>query len=152
MAETDRGLAPVVGKSLELGLLVLYVALLTTTLYAGVVPDYRTAAADEVNDRTLARAGDAVERSVPPPATAVEREVRIDLPETIRGANYRIRAATNATLVLDHPERELTERTRLSLPDRVVAVDGVWRSGGRTLVVVRGGQRELSIALETREG
>lgn len=151
MAEVDRGLTPVVGKSLELGLLVLYVALLATTLYAGVVPDYRTAAADEVSDRTLAHAGDAVERAVPPAATAVEREVKVDLPATIRGTNYRIRATNDTALVLDHPNQRLTDRTRLSLPDRVVDVEGTWHGGGRTVVTVRGG-REVTVELETEDG
>ena len=147
--DCDRGLVPVVGKSLELGLLVLYVSLLSVSLYAGVVPEYRAAAADEVGDRTLAHASQSVEASVPPPATAVEREVRVELPGTLRGESYRM-VANGSALVLNHPDGRLTARTRLSLPDRVVDVDGVWYSGGRTVVVVRGDRAGVRLTLDTR--
>ena len=88
----DRALSPVVGKTLELGVMVLLVALLTATLYGGVVPEYRSTAAGELGDRTLARAAGDVERAVPPNETgglpheeaAVAVRAPVHLPGTIR--------------------------------------------------------------------
>lgn len=122
----DRGLTPVVSKALTVSLLVLYVGLLATSLHGGVVPDYRDAAGEELGERTLAGAGLAVEDAVPPAATEATVERRVDLPATIRGSTYEIRAE-NRTLVLDHP-RLATQRRALTLPDRVVSVSGTWHS------------------------
>lgn len=130
-----RAVVPSVGKALEASIVVLYVALLSTTLYGGVVPDYRSSAADELADRTLATAASEVRDAVPPPATAVDVERSVDLPETIRGEGYRIRA-TNGSLVLVHPDRAVGGHASLALPDRVRAVEGEWHSHDRTRVVV----------------
>lgn len=146
-AGRDRAVSAVVGKTLELGLVVMFVGLLTTTLYGGVVPDYRTTAGAEVGDRTLAAAAERIETAVPPNATAVHSERRVDLPRTIRGDQYELRTA-NGTLVLAHPRDEIGGRTPLALPDAVVDVSGSWRSGGDLLVVVESTDRGIAVELE----
>lgn len=143
---TDRGFAPVVGKGLEAAIVVLFVAGLVTVLYGGVLPEYRTAAATEMGDRVLVTAADGVESSIPPRSTHVEARHRVDLPDTIRGAAYRIRA-TNGTLVLEHPNPDVGGRVRLALPDRVVSVGGVWESDDRTAVRVTGDGDQLRVVL-----
>jgi hypothetical protein len=143
----DRAVSPVVGKTLELGLVVLFVGMLTATLYGGIVPDYRTTAGAEVGERTLVTAAERIETSIPPNATAVHSETTVDLPRTIRGAQYELRAS-NGTLVLDHPRPEVASRTRLALPESVVSISGTWRSGGDLVVVVDGTARGLAVELE----
>ncbi len=130
----DRAVVPSIGKALETSLVLLYVALLSTTLYAGIVPDYRATAGAELADRTLATATHEVRSAIPPPATAVRAEYRVELPDTIAGDGYRVRA-TNGSLVLDHPDG-LGERTRLVLPDHVKRVEGEWHSRQTIRVVV----------------
>jgi len=120
-----RGLTPVVSKALGVSLLLLYVGLVATSLYGGVVPDYRDDAGRELGERTLAGATLAVEDAVPPAGADATATRRVDLPATIRGAAYEIRAA-NGSLVLDHPR--FTLRRPLTLPDRVVEVSGRWDS------------------------
>ncbi|SDQ75930.1 DUF7266 family protein [Halopelagius longus] len=137
---SDRALSPVVGKGLEVGLVVLFVALLTTTLYGGVVPDYRTAAGDEVGERALVGAAERIEGAVPERSVRVERAVSAPLPTTIRGDPYRVRAA-NGTLVLDHPTPGIGGRVRLAVPSRVTNVTGTWASSTPSWVVVRDGAR-----------
>jgi len=131
----DRAVVPSVGKALEASLVLLYVALLSTTLYAGVVPDYRATAGEELADRTLATAAHEVRAAVPPAATAARAEHRVDLPDTVAGDGYRVRA-TNGTLVFDHPDRSIGGRARLALPDHVRRVEGEWHSQLPARVVV----------------
>lgn len=52
----DRAVSPVVGKALEAALVVLFIGLVTTSLYGSVLPSYRTTAGDGVGERTLASA------------------------------------------------------------------------------------------------
>lgn len=147
---TDRrAAAPVVGKALEAAVLVLFVALLATTLFGGVLPDYRTAAGAEVADRTLAGAAERVERAVPRTEPVwIEREVRVGLPETIRGDRYGIRA-TGRALVIDHPSAGIGGRARLALPARV-RVTGEWSSTDDAVVRVSGGREGLVVRLAER--
>lgn len=142
----DRALSPVVGKGLEVGIAVLFVALLTTTLYGGVVPDYRTAAGAEVGERALVGAAERVEGAVPTRSVGVERAVSAPLPDTIRGDPYRVRAA-NGTLVLDHPNPGVGGRVRLAMPSRVSNVTGTWTSSDRSWVVVGRGARGPRVRL-----
>jgi hypothetical protein len=144
----ERALSPVVGKALEVGMVTLFVALLASTLYGGVVPEYRTAAADEVGDRALATAAERIETAVPPNATHVDGETRIDLPRTIRGTTYRLRANGSA-LLLDHPRDRLDGRVRLSLPPSVVHVTGTWESGAPAVVRVDDVDGGLRVELGT---
>ena len=128
MGDGRRAVAPVVGKAMEATLVVLYLGLVTTTLYAGAVPEYRAAAGAEVADRTLADAATDLETAVPPTATAATVRLEVALPGTIAGRGYRIRVHESA-LVLDHPDPAVATRTPLVLPDRVVRVTGEWRGG-----------------------
>ncbi|GAB3326413.1 hypothetical protein EI982_09975 [Haloplanus rallus] len=143
---TDRGLVPVVGKTLEALLVLLYVASLVATLHGGVVPDYRTAAAAEVSDRTLATTAARIEASVPPPSSGAAVSRRVDLPAAIDGAVYRLRVE-NRTLVLDHPDPTLSGRLRLSLPRRVATVEGSWSSDERATLRIRGDGSRLRVIL-----
>lgn len=131
----DRAVTPAVSKSLEATVVVLFIGLVTVTLYGGVVPGYRTTAGDEVADRTLAAAAHRVQAAVPPDAKEVSARVRVDIPKTIRGEGYRIRAE-GRTLVLVHSHRGVGGRTRLTLPPGVVSVDGEWYSRRDRPVVV----------------
>ncbi|MEF8856012.1 MAG: hypothetical protein V5A16_01180 [Haloplanus sp.] len=146
MTDPDRALTPVVGKGLEVMLVLLYVGSLVTVLHGGVLPDYRTTAAAEVSDRTLATTADRIETSVPPPSTHVDVTRTISLPDTIDRATYRIRAVDSA-LVLDHPDGALSGRVPLALPDRVVAVEGTWRSDEPAVVRVRGDTDGIRVIL-----
>jgi hypothetical protein len=137
VSDRDRGLAPVVGKGLEALIVLLYVASLVATLHGGVLPEYRTAAAAEVSDRTLATAADRIEASVPRRASVVDVTRSVTLPDTIDRATYRVRAV-DGVLVLDHPDPTLSGRVPLALPERVVAVEGAWESDDRAVVRVRG--------------
>lgn len=142
----DRAVTPVVGKTLEVGILVLYVALVSSVLFGGVVPEYRSAAGAEIGDRTLATATDAVEAAVVEPTrpgvdVSGERRVTVELPSTIRGAAYEIRSTrtadgTGSTLVLEHPSSAIGGRSSVALPGGVEPVEGEWRSGSELIVVV----------------
>jgi len=145
----DRAVTPVVSKTLEIGLVVLFVAGLSTALFGGAVPDYRDAAADRVADRALAGAATEIENAVPPRAASVRVERRVDLPATIRGAGYRV-VADDGRLRLDHPNPSVGGALRLVVPERVASVSGTWRSGADTAVTIAGGDGRLSIRLVNR--
>nr|WP_305794397.1 hypothetical protein [Halomarina rubra] len=134
MIADDRAVTPVVAKALEAAIVVLFIGLLTTTLFGGVVPDYRSTAGDAVGERTLAGAAARVEQAVPATDDAAV-SLRVDLPETIRGDHYTIRS-DNRTLVLDHPHDDVDGRVALGLPDRVVRIEGAWESTDDTAVRV----------------
>ncbi len=142
-----RAGSAVVGKALEAAIVVLYVGLLTSTLYAGAIPEYRTAAGQEVADRTLADANTDIRSAVPPNASRVNATVRFDLPATIRGEAYALRV-DGRQLVLDHPDDAVGGRTPLALPGRVDSVDGRWESRGDAVVRVRGGADGVDVRLE----
>lgn len=133
----DRAVAPVVGKALEAGLVLLFVALVTTALSTAVVPGYERVAGQRVADRTLAGAAERVQQAVPPATRHAEARVRVDIPRTIAGRGYRVRT-DGRSLVLDHPDEALVARSRLALPDRVVRVEGSWASREPAVVRVRG--------------
>jgi hypothetical protein len=147
----DRAAAPVVGKVLEAAVLVVVIAVLTTALFGGVLPGYRTAAGAEVADRTLAGAAERVDRAVPDGEPwAVDREYDVSLPDRIRGKRYEIRA-TGGTLVLDHPAPGIGGRARLVLPDGARAT-GTWSSDAAAAVWVRGERSGLRVRLIERTG
>lgn len=134
----DRGATPVVGKALEIAVVVLLAALLATALFGGVVPTYRSAAGAELADRTLARSATAVERAVPadPGAYAAYTHTeRVDLPDRIAGSSYAV-AADGEQLRLDHRRAGVGGAVDLALPNRT-RVDGSWQSDGRTRLRVR---------------
>ena len=144
---TERATSAVVGKALEAAIVVLFVGLLTTTIYGGAVPEYRTAAGEEVAERTLADASADVRAAVPADATAVSAAAAVDLPATIRGEEYEIRADGDR-LVLDHPPPAIGPEIPLALPGAVDTVDGSWRSSDRAVVRVSGGPDGLTVRLE----
>lgn len=151
-AGDDRALSSVVGKSLELGVLALYVSLLVSTFYGGVVPEYRTAVGGEVADRTAASMATNVEDAVPATddgvvAVSVTHEVAV--PATIRGDPYVLRLSGGA-LVLDHPDDRLSRSIPLSLPPGVDRVEGEVRSGATVVVVVESTPDGLVVRLEGR--
>ncbi|MDS0220597.1 hypothetical protein NDI54_04440 [Haloarcula sp. S1AR25-5A] len=143
----NRALSTVVEKLLSMGLVLLYIGLVTTTLYGGTVPAYQSAVGAELGDRTLAEATARVEQAVPPNARAVSATVRVSLPDTIDGAGYSIRSDGDA-LVLDHPDPEINGRTRLALPNRVDTLEGEWQSGSPTVVTVSGTRGNVTVTLE----
>ena len=146
----DRALTPAVGKALEVGIVVLFVGVLTTALYGGAVPDYRDAVGDEVSDRTVVAAAERVENAVPPSARNVRTVHEVNLPDSIRGENYRI-AIEGRTLVLDHPSSAIDASAVLGLPERVGSVSGTWRSNDDAVVVVTGDGDGLRVELTARD-
>lgn len=152
---TDRAVTPVTGKLFEIAIVVLFVSGVSAALYGGILPEYRTATAVEIGDRTLATASNGIEASVPDPGTGrttVERatvETRVDLPATVRGEPYRIRTA-GGSIRLDHPHHAVGGRREPALPATVEAIDGEWRSGGTLLVVARLVGGEVTLELVTR--
>ena len=137
----DRGLSPVVGKTLEIGVGVLFVALLTATFFGGVTPDYRASVGTELGDRTLVAAAERTEAAVPPDdAVRIDRRAGLRLPETIHGDPYRIVAGEvdgEPVLTLRHPDGRIGGRLRLSLPDRT-AVSGSVTSASPSWIRVVG--------------
>lgn len=130
-------MSPVVGKAMEATLVVLYVGLVTATLYGGTVPEYRTTAGEEVAERTVSGAAAEIEAAISPETIDVSVRVEIELPVTIAGSAYRI-SATDGRLVLEHPDPAITARVPIVLPDRVDTVSGTWVSGEpATLHIVR---------------
>ena len=150
LVDDRRGVSSVVGKLYELAIVLGFVGVVTAALYGNVVPDYRTATGVEVGDRTLSTAVTRVEAAVPPDATSVHGEETVDLPATVAGERYRIRAVNDSALVLDHPDAAIGGRARLSLPERAVAVNGTWVSTETTVVVVDGGGDRVSVRLVDR--
>jgi hypothetical protein len=149
----ERAVAPVVGKALEASIVVLYVGLLTTTLYGGVVPEYRTAAGAEVGERVLAESAQRVQQAVPPDARRAEVRMQVSLPDTIRGRAYALRTE-NRSLVLEHPSEGVGGRVVLALPETVASVEGNWSSRRPAFVVVETSPDEgggLAVRLESGE-
>lgn len=142
----NRALSTVVEKLLSLSVLVLYISLLTTVLYGNAVPTYRGAVGAELGERTLSETTARVEQTVPPAGRASEATRRVELPATIDGATYRIRADGEA-LVLDHPDGDIGGRTRPVVPQRVGTLTGEWTSGGPLVITVTGNSTNLTVRL-----
>ncbi|MFB6164630.1 MAG: hypothetical protein ABEJ31_05675 [Haloarculaceae archaeon] len=143
----ERGVTTVVEKTLAIGLVTLFVSLVSVTIFGGVLPQYRTATATEIGDRTLAAAAERVQQAVPPNATAVDVRTRVSLPASIQGASYNVRV-DGRTLVLEHPDSSVHARARLALPPSVVRVEGRWQSGARNYVHVESVAGGLAVRLE----
>lgn len=135
-AAADRGRATsaVVGKTLEAGIVVLYVSMLVAVLYGGVVPEYQDAAGEELGERVLAEAAVAIGTAVPEDPGA-EATVRHRVPETISRTTYRIVAA-NGSLALVHDDDAVGGAVPLALPEDVVRVEGEWSSAEQPIVRV----------------
>ncbi len=148
----ERGVSPVIGKVLEAGLVVLYIGLITTTLYGGVVPDYRTAVGDEVGDRVLSKTAERIQQAVPANGRTVRGRMRVTLPRTIRGMEYEIRAESRK-LTLVHSNKEVSGTTRLAIPEHVDTVRGNWSSTEPAFVVVRSeGTERTGLVVELERG
>jgi hypothetical protein len=146
----DRGMSPVVGKAMEATIVVLYVGLVAATLYGGAVAEYRGAAGAEVAERTLADAAADIEAAVPPTATVASVRLAVDLPATIAGSAYRVRAEADGgdrVLVLEHPDPAVSTTTPLVLPARVVRVTGEWESGDTAEIRVESTDGGLEVRL-----
>lgn len=143
----DRGVTAVAGKVLEIAIVLVYVSLLSATLYGSVVPDARTTADRTVADRALAAAVEEIRRAVPPSGTGTVT-VTVDLPARIGGQPYTIRAIGD-TLVLDHPSAATSSHVALLLPERVAGVVGHWESDGRTRLVVTASDVGVVVRLVT---
>lgn len=142
----DRAVTPAVSKTLEIGIVVLFVGLLTTLLLGAVVPEYRSAADARLGERVLATAGGAIEDAAPPSGVAVESSQRVELPPRIGGAEYALRF-DGRWLVLDHPDPQVSGRSELVLPDRIDRVGGEWHSGSDAVVYVRGDRHGAVVEL-----
>lgn len=144
----DRAVTGAVGKLLEVALVVLFVGLLSTTLFGGVVPEYRSTAGAEVGERTLALGAQRVQQAVPPVVDAAHASAtyRVDLPRTIRGEAYRIRT-DGRTLVLDHPAPAVHGRIQLAVPAGTT-VSGTWTSRGDPVIRVTTTEDGSTVRLE----
>lgn len=142
----NRGVSPVVGKLLAIGIAVLYIAGTTGILLGGVVPDYRATTGSELGERVLATAAGEIEQSIP--ATDGRSDVHLtrDLPRTIAGDRYRL-VVRNRTLTLDHPDDAVDARTRLSLPPSLTVLNDTWESGDPLVVHVRGRPDNRTLSL-----
>ena len=135
-----------VGKTLELGIGVLLVALLTATFFGSVAPDYRAAVGAEVGDRTLAAAADRIETAVPASdIVRVDRRVAVRLPDTISGSTYRI-VADRTSIRLVHPDDAVGGRIRVDILGPA-EIHGSWRSTSPSRVAVTGTEQSLSVRL-----
>jgi hypothetical protein len=134
LAGAERGLSPVVGKTLELGLLVLFVAALAGTFYGGTVPEYRAESASAVGERTLAAASLEIGAAVPPNGTDGTVRRRVALPATLAGDPYTVTARNGSLHVAN--ASVAVEPVPLALPDRVRRVEGAWHSREEAWVVV----------------
>lgn len=142
----DRGLTPVVSETLLIGLVLLYIGLLTAVLYGSVIPAYQTTSGAAVGDRVLATATEHVQQGVTP-THRLDARISIDLPATINNRAYSLRTA-NRTLVLDHPHPEIGGRARLALPESVRAINGSWRSHAPLAIRVVGNETGYRIRID----
>lgn len=147
----DRAAAPVVGKAMEVAVLVVFVGLLSAALFGGVVPEYRTAAGAAVGDRVLVAAAGQVETAAQGSEYVDERRVDVSVPRTVRGAAYVLRVESRdgtPTLVLDHPNPAIGGTMPLAIPSHVTGVEGESRSTRSPVVVVsRQPDRTLAVRL-----
>jgi hypothetical protein len=144
----SRGMSAVAGKVLEIAIVLVFVSLLSATLYGTVVPEARTTADATVADRTLAAAIEELRRVVPASGTGTVTST-VDLPARIGGQAYSIEAQGDI-LVLDHPNDALDGRQALQLPHRVTRVTGRWESEARTRIEVIATDQGVLIRLVSR--
>lgn len=132
--DRDRALSAVVGKSLEAGIVVLYISTMVGVLYGGVVPEYQATTGEELGERVLAESALEVKTAVPadPQATGTARH---QIPRTIDDEPYRI-VAGNESLRLAQDGSEATTELPLQLPPDVHRVEGEWRSSAPAVVRV----------------
>lgn len=132
----DRGGAPVVGKALELGIVVLLVGMLSAALFAGAVPHYQSMTAERLADRSVAGGAHTLERAVDGLTTMRDRRVKVTLriPAMIAGEAYQLRL-DGATLSLWHPDPGLRRRIRVTHPANLRSASGTIASDATGMVV-----------------
>jgi hypothetical protein len=147
----DRAAAPVVGKALEVGILVVFVGVVSAALFGSVVPTYQTAAGAEVGDRVLVAVTGQVDTVASTPDTVTERRVRVSMPRTIRGTAYVVRTTTvrgHAALELDHPHARIGGSIPLSVPGEVVVTGRLRSTDEPTVVVSRAEGGTVEVVLQ----
>ncbi|MFT4946858.1 MAG: hypothetical protein ACI8TL_001095 [Natronomonas sp.] len=145
---TDRrAMTPVVGKTLAIGIVLLYIGGMTTVLLGGTVPEYRTHAGSELGDRVLATAGGSVEAAVTEANGTVETTKTVDLPPTIRERSYELELV-ESRLRLRHPDPEISGEIQLSLPPTVTVENSTWRSGTALQIRVSGPSENRTLTID----
>jgi len=83
MNSDDRGISPVAGKTLELGIGVILIALITTSLLGGVTPGYQSAVGIEIADRVVINVADRIESTADGTADTLtaDRRIRVTVPQ-----------------------------------------------------------------------
>lgn len=143
----QRGLSPVVEKTLAAGIALLYIAGTTALVYGGLVPAYEQASGDELSDRVLATAAGTIEATPPAVDGRVDGHRTVELPRTIDGDRYEI-VVDEDRLRLKHPDDRLGAETSLSLPPDVT-VTGRYESGDPLLVTVTGPADNRTLTIDT---
>lgn len=128
----DRGISPVAGKTLELGIGVILIALMTTSLLGGVTPGYQSAVGIEIADRVVINVADRIESTADGTADTLsaDRRVRVTLPQNIRQKPYRVIANTTADkthIRLQHPDPAISASTHI-VSHNLITVTGSIRS------------------------
>lgn len=131
----NRAVTPVVEKLLTLGIVVLFIGVVTAVLFGSAVPNYRDAVGAELGDRVVVSAGEQIEAAVPPNGTTISGQTTIDVPETIRGDRYEL-GVDGTTLALEHPRAGIGSEIHLSLPDHVSTTSGTIESQGDRTVTI----------------
>lgn len=148
----NRGVTPVVDKTLAIGLTVLYVAGMTTVLLGGVVPSYETRAGGEIGERVLANVAGEIEQTPPGVDGHVDTRTTVTLPPTIANQGYRVTLHPDPDrLVLDHPDPTVRAETRLSLPEHVTPQAETVDGGGEVVITVTGAPSNRTLTIEEDE-
>lgn len=144
--DRDRALSAVVGKSLEAGIVVLYISTMVGVLYGGVVPEYQATTGEELGERVLAESVLEVQTAVPsdPQATGTTQH---QLPRTIDDEPYHI-VAGNESLRLVQDGTAVSMELPLRLPLDVQRVEGEWRSSAPAVVRVERTSTGRVVSLE----
>ena len=142
----ERGVSPVVEKTLAIGIALLYVAGSSTVLLGGVVPAYEAQAGAELAERTIATAAGEIERAPPNVDGYVETEERVQLPETIADSSYSL-VLSGETVSLEHPHPDVEVETTLALPGDVTAKEGSVE-GGELVIRVEGPSDDRTLTIE----
>lgn len=141
----NRGASAVVSKALEIVIVLLYVGVLSTALYGGVVPEARQTADDAVAERALAAAVEDIRAAVPSSGDGTV-SLAVELPTTIGGEVYTV-VPKGRALVLNHPNEAVDAKVALLLPDSVQAITGRWESSGETVVEIEVSHDKIDLRL-----
>lgn len=143
----ERAMTPVVGKTLAIGIILLYIGGMTTILLGGTVPEYRSNAGSELGDRVLATAGGTIEGSVTDANGTVDTSQTVELPPSIREHSYELELAAGR-LRLHHPDPKIGGAVRLSVPPTVTVENGTWRSGTELRIRVYGSSENRTLTID----